>query len=85
MAEVERIVVTGKGTKEIGFFDEDKNFVKLDDMVGHLAVNVFQSLCEIESGEKKAEETNISMEISALNSLSNALNALAEYFKISQN
>lgn len=81
MSEIERFVVTGKGTKEIGFFDEDKNFVKIDDMVGHLAINVFQSLYEIENGEKKAEETNIEMEISALNSLSNAVNALANYKK----
>ena len=79
--EIERIAVIKNGTKEIGYMDENKNFVTCDDMLNHLAIDVFQSICEIRSGEKKAEETNIEVEISALNSLANAVNALSNYSK----
>lgn len=84
MKEIERIVVVKNGVKEIGFMDENKNFVKADDILNHLSIDVFQSVCEIRSGEKKAEETNIEIEISALNSLANAVNALANYSKTFQ-
>lgn len=82
MDKADRFVISGNGIKEIGFFDEDKNFIKIDDMIGHLAINVFQSLYEIQKGNKKADETNIGIEISALNSLSRAARSLAEYAKI---
>ena len=81
MKEIERIAVIKNGTKEIGYMDENKNFVTCNDMLNHLAIDVFQSICEIRSGEKKAEETNIEVEISALNSLANAVNALSNYSK----
>lgn len=81
MKEIQRFTTQINGVKEIGFIDEEKNFVTISDMTSHLAINVFQTLLEIERGEKKAEETNIELEISALNSLSNAVKAVANYAK----
>lgn len=84
MKEVQRFTTSVNGTKEIGFLDTERNFVTVGDMVSHLAINVFQTLGQIKTGEKKAEETNIEIEISALNSLSNAANAVAAYSKMHQ-
>lgn len=81
MIEVQRFSTKINGVKEIGFLDEDRNFVTISDLVSHISINVFETLREIENGEKKAEETNIDLEISALNSLSNALNAISNYSK----
>lgn len=81
MKEVQRFSTKINGVKEIGFLDEDRNFVTISDLVSHISINVFETLREIENGEKKAEETNIDLEISALNSLSNALNAISNYSK----
>lgn len=81
MKEIQRLVVIKDGVKEIGFMDEDKNFIRADDILNHLSIDVFQSICEIRNEEKKAEDTNIELEISALNSLANAVNALANYRK----
>lgn len=81
MKKVQRFSTKINGVKEIGFLDEDRNFVTISDLVNHISINVFETLREIENGEKKAEETNIDLEISALNSLSNALNAISNYSK----
>lgn len=83
MSEIQRFVTKIDGIKEIGFLDSDRNFVTVGDMVNHLAISVFQTMSEIKSG-KKAEETNIEIEISALNSLSNAATALSNYARMHQ-
>lgn len=81
MKEVQRFSIQRNGIKEIGFIDDENNFLTIADMASHLAMNVFRNMVDIESGEKCAEETNIELEISALNSLSNTVSAISSYAK----
>ena len=59
----------------------DNKILSIEFFVDSLGLDIAEEMEEIRQGKKKKEETNIELEIKVLNSLSNAVNALANYRK----
>lgn len=77
MEQEQRLLITRGNVKRVGYLDTSNQIVTLEILVDNLGLDVAENLRAIEKGEKKKEETNICLKIKVLNSLSNAVNALA--------
>lgn len=53
--------------------------VTVEYFLDHLALDIAEELKEIKQGTKKREETTIDLDMKVLNSLSSAVNALANF------
>lgn len=74
----QRLSVVRSSQKRTGIL-VDNEILTLEFFVDDLGLNIVEELEEIRQGKKKKEETNIDLDIKVLNSLSNAVNALAAY------
>lgn len=77
---LQRLSVTRASQKRTGVLC-DNEILTLEFFVDDLGLNIAEELEEIRQGKKKRKETNIDLDIKVLNSLSNAVNALANYKK----
>lgn len=77
---LQRLSVTRASQKRTGILC-DNEILTLEFFVDDLGLNIAEELEEIRQGKKKREETNIDLDVKVLNSLSNAVNALANYRK----
>ena len=77
---LQRLRVTRASQKRTGVLC-DNEILTLEFFVDDLGLNIAEELEEIRQGKKKREETNIDLDVKVLNSLSNAVNALANYKK----
>lgn len=77
MNQEQRLLITRGNIERVGYLDASNQIVTLELLIDNLGLDVAEDLRAIEKGEKKMEETNICLKIKVLNSLSNAVNALA--------
>ena len=77
--KTQRLLTERTSQKRIGLLNQNSEIVSLEFFVDDIGLDIVEELEEIRQGKKKIEETDIQLNIKVLNSLSNAVNALANY------
>ena len=80
MSEIHRYLTNRTGKERLGVLNENK-ILSIEYFADSIGLDIVEELEQIRQGKKKKEETHIDLEIKVLNSLSNAINALANYKK----
>lgn len=80
MNEIQRFATKQTSSERLGILSDNK-ILSIEYFVDSIGLDIAEELEQIRQGTKKQEETHIELEIEALNSLSNAVNALANYKK----
>ncbi len=78
MKELQRFSTTQTSEERLGVLSENR-ILSLEYFVDSIGLDIAEEMEAIRQGRKKKEETQIELEIQVLNSLSNAVNALANY------
>lgn len=80
MNDIQRFATKETSAERLGVLSENK-ILSIEYFVDSIGLDIAEELEQIRQGTKKQEETHIELEIEVLNSLSNAVNALANYKK----
>lgn len=80
MNDLQRFSTIQTSEERLGVLSENR-ILSLEYFVDSIGLDIAEEMEAIRQGRKKKEETQIELEIQVLNSLSNAVNALANYKK----
>lgn len=80
MNDLQRFSTIQTSEERLGVLSENR-ILSLEYFVDSIGLDIVEEMEAIRQGRKKKEETQIELEIQVLNSLSNAVNALANYKK----
>lgn len=80
MNEIQRLATKKTSSERVGVLSENK-ILSIEYFLDSIGLDIAEELEQIRQGTKKQEDTHIELEIEVLNSLSNAVNALANYKK----